>query len=64
MILSPTPPVECLSVVERGRSVKSSRSPEHSIASVHRLTSARVMPRHTIAMFSAAICSSAMAPCV
>ena len=45
VILSPTPPVECLSAVGRGRPEKSMRSPEAIMASVQRAISARLMPR-------------------
>ena len=45
VILSPTPPVECLSAVGRGRLEKSMRSPEAIMASVQRAISARLMPR-------------------
>ncbi len=61
VILSPTPPVECLSTV--GRSPPSrNRSPESSIAPVQRAVSAASIPRRKIAMASAAICSSATTP--
>ena len=68
VILSPTPPVECLSVVRftvpsaLRSEEKSMRSPESIMAVVQREISARSMPLSRIAMFSAAICSSAMAP--
>ena len=68
VILSPTPPVECLSDVAftppsgRRRLEKSIRSPEAIIAAVQREISARSMPLSRMAMFRAAICSSAMAP--
>jgi hypothetical protein len=62
VILSPTPPVECLSAVGRPRPEKSSRSPLAIIAAVQRAISRRVMPLSRIAMASAAICSSATAP--
>ncbi|CFE56770.1 Uncharacterised protein [Mycobacterium tuberculosis] len=64
VILSPTPPVECLSTVASGRSVKSSRAPEASMAAVHLAISPRSMPRQTIAISSADICSSATRPSV
>jgi len=64
VILSPTPPVECLSVVGRSSPDQSIRSPERIIASVHRATSRRVIPFSRIAMARAAICSSAMTPLV
>src|SRR6478672_1439675 len=69
VILSPTPPVECLSTNANGfpsrrRSVKSIRSPEATMAAVQRAISASVMPRRKIAISSADICSSATRPCV
>ena len=64
VILSPTPPVECLSAVGRDRLEKSSRSPESIIAWVQRRSSPGVRPRKTIAMASADICSSAISPAV
>ena len=62
VILSPTPPVECLSAVGRDSPEKSSRSPEAIIASVQRCSSSGSSPTNAIAMASADICSSAMAP--
>ena len=62
MILSPTPPVECLSTVGRATAERSSRSPLAIIAAVHRAISGVVMPRSRIAMASADICSSATNP--
>jgi hypothetical protein len=62
VILSPTPPVECLSTVGRDTAERSSRSPLAIIAAVHRAISAGVMPRRRIAMASADICSSATSP--
>src|SRR6185369_1482741 len=59
VILSPTPPVECLSTVGRDTEDRSSRSPEAIIAAVHRAISAELMPRNRIAISSADICSSA-----
>ena len=69
VILSPTPPVECLStnasgLPSRRRSVKSIRSPESTIAAVQRAISSPVMPRRKIAISSADICSSATRPWV
>ena len=60
MILSPTPPVECLSAVAP-KWVKSIRSPLAIIAAVQREISERVIPRRKIAIARAAICSSATA---
>src|SRR3954452_18598182 len=62
VILSPTPPVECLSTVGRATEERSSRTPEAIIASVHRAISAADIPRIRIAMASADICSSATSP--
>jgi hypothetical protein len=62
VILSPTPPVECLSVVGRPTPDQSSRTPVATIAAVHRATSARSIPLSRMAMASAAICSSATTP--
>ncbi len=59
VILSPTPPVECLSTVGFPSCEKSSVSPLAIIASVRSRISARSMPRSRIAIASAAICSSA-----
>jgi len=57
--LSPTPPEECLSTTGRPMSDRSSRSPLATIAAVHVDSSRADMPRSTIAMSSALICSSA-----
>src|SRR5690606_34275399 len=62
VILSPTPPVECLSAVGRSRTDQSIRSPESIIAAVQSAISRRVMPLSRIAMANAAICSSATSP--
>jgi hypothetical protein len=64
VILSPTPPVECLSTVGRSTVDRSSRSPEAIIAAVQRAISAPVMPRSRMAMANADICSSATTPFV
>jgi hypothetical protein len=48
----------------RRRLEKSIRSPEAIIAAVHRAISLWFMPLSRIAMFRAAICSSAMTPLV
>lgn len=55
VILSPTPPVECLSAVGRDREENSMRSPEAIIAAVQRAISRRFMPLSRIAMLRAAI---------
>ncbi len=62
MILSPTPPVECLSAVGRLSEEKSIRSPLAIIAPVQREISSRSMPLSRIAMASADICSGATTP--
>ncbi len=62
VILSPTPPVECLSAVGLDRPEKSIRSPEAIIAPVQRAISRRFMPLSRIAMASEDICSSATSP--
>lgn len=64
VILSPTPPVECLSAVGRGSEEKSMRSPLAIIAAVQRAISDRSMPLSRIAIASADICSSATSPLV
>ena len=58
VILSPTPPVECLSVVGLPSPSKLIRSPEAIIAIVMSLISRRVMPFRKIAIVMADICSS------
>ncbi len=62
VILSPTPPVECLSVVGRVRAEKSMRSPEAIMAAVQRAISVRFMPLRKMAMASDDICSWATSP--
>ena len=62
VILSPTPPVECLSAVGRDSPEKSIRSPLAIMAAVQRAISARSMPLSRIAMLRADICSSATTP--
>ena len=64
VILSPTPPVECLSAVGRPIPEKSMRSPDSIIARVHWEISSRPIPRRKTAMASAAICSSLTTPLV
>ncbi len=58
VILSPTPPVECLSTVGASSDEKSIRSPEAIMAVVRSWISRRSMPFSRIAMASAAICGS------
>ena len=62
VILSPTPPVECLSTVGRESADHSIRSPLLIIASVHREISRFSIPLSKIAISRADICSSATAP--
>ena len=62
VILSPTPPVECLSAVGRESAEKSIRSPDAIIAAVQRAISRRFIPLSRIAIASADICSSATSP--
>ena len=62
VILSPTPPVECLSVVGFESAWKSICSPLAIIALVQRAISDRSIPRRKIAIASAAICCSATTP--
>lgn len=64
VILSPTPPVECLSAVGRDSLLKSIRSPDAIIAAVQRAISRRFIPFSRIAIASDDICSSATAPLV
>ncbi len=59
VILSPTPPVECLSVVFFDRAEKSMVSPLAIMAMVRSLISRRSMPFRKIAIVMADICSSA-----
>ncbi len=59
VILSPTPPVECLSVVGLPRSSNESVSPLAIIARVRSRISSRDMPLRKIAIVIADICSSA-----
>ena len=48
--LSPTPPVLCLPTLTPGRSDRSIRSPDRTIASVSQAVSSSVIPRRTIAI--------------
>ena len=54
-VLSPTPPVLCLSTFSPGRSDRSTLTPEWTIASVRSAVSSAVMPRRTIAISRAEI---------
>ena len=62
VILSPTPPVECLSTVGRSNIDQFIFSPLAIIASVQREISRLFMPFNKIAISSADICSSAITP--
>jgi hypothetical protein len=53
LVLSPTPPVECLSTLGPGMSERSSTVPEWSIASTSAAVSRGVMPCQRIAMVRA-----------
>ena len=64
VILSPTPPVECLSTVGRLRLEKSMRSPVAIMALVQRVSSAPSRPRKKMAIAIADICSSVTTPSV
>ena len=54
-ILSPMPPVECLSAVGSGMADMSRTSPERIIASVSEVVSSSVIPRKKTAIAKAAI---------
>jgi hypothetical protein len=54
VVLSPTPPVECLSTT-RPKRERSSRSPERTIDAVSAAVSLASMPRQTTAMQNADI---------
>ncbi len=54
VVLSPTPPVECLSTTRPNRE-RSSRSPERTIDAVSAAVSVASIPRHTTAMQNADI---------
>ncbi len=62
VVVSPTPPVECLSTVGPARSDRSTVSPESTSTSVIATASAVEKPRSTPAMRKADICSSATVP--
>ena len=52
-VLSPTPPVECLSTFTPGMEDKSTRSPERAISKVRAAVSRWVMPRKKMAISKA-----------
>jgi hypothetical protein len=62
VVLSPTPPVLCLSTLIPGTGERSRRLPESRMASVSARVSAVVMPRQQMAMRREALCSSGMDP--
>ena len=62
VILSPTPPVECLSTVRLPSPANDMRSPESIIASVRSRISRRSIPFSSTAIAQADICSSATTP--
>ena len=62
VILSPTPPVECLSAVGRVTLDRSSVVPDAIMAAVQRASSPGCIPLSRMAIASAAICSSATVP--
>ena len=49
-VLSPTPPVLCLSTFTPGMPDRSTRMPDRTIASVSQAVSSAVMPRRTMAI--------------
>ena len=49
-VLSPTPPVLCLSTLTPGMSLRSTRTPEWTMASVSHAVSSAVIPRHSTAI--------------
>ena len=66
LVLSPTPPVECLSQTNSESTISDqfSVSPEFVIASVKQTVSSGVIPFENIAMLIAAICASEKDPFV
>jgi hypothetical protein len=62
VVVSPTPPVECLSIVGPRRSDRSTVSPEATSTSVSATASSCVKPRRTPAMSKAAIWASSTSP--
>jgi len=64
VVLSPTPPVLCLSTLRPGTGERSIRAPESRMARVKARVSTVVMPRQQIAISNAALCSSGTVPSV
>jgi len=62
VVLSPTPPVLCLSTLRPGTDERSIRAPESLISRVSARVSSVLMPRQQMAMSSAQVCSSGMEP--
>ena len=62
VVLSPTPPVECLSTTVRPSDERSIVAPESIIACVSSCVSASERPRKTTAIAQALICSGATRP--
>ena len=62
VVLSPTPPVECLSTTVRPSDERSIVAPESTIACVSSCVSASESPRKTTAIAQALICSGATRP--
>ena len=62
LTLSPTPPVECLSILRPGTEGKPSTSPESRIASVSVAVSSASIPRQQTAIRNAPSCASLSDP--
>ena len=64
VVLSPTPPVECLSTFTPGTADRSRRAPESRMARVSARVSRVSIPRRQMAMSRAALCSGGTVPAV
>ena len=64
VVLSPTPPVLCLSTLTPGTEERSIRAPESRMPRVRARVSSVLMPRQQMAMSRAALCSSGIVPSV
>ena len=62
VVLSPTPPVECLSTIRRPSGERSIVSPDSTIAAVSACVSASLRPRKTTAIAHALTCSAGIEP--
>jgi len=62
VVLSPTPPVECLSTFTPGTEARFTLSPESRMPRVRARVSSTSMPRQQMAMRRAALCSSGTVP--